>query len=120
DEYIKELSNQRLPNLQHFSNSQDPIISSFVINHVLKDYELSGKWASFGVYVSPEIANIKKASQHLLFSLKEKKLNYYISQKQELLKTANSDETVSILKDILHLTTLKSRVNKLLGRIVVK
>jgi DNA primase len=120
DEYIRELSAQRLPDLKHFSNSQDTVISSFVINHVLKNYELSSKWEHFGVYVSPEIANIKKAAQHLLFSLKEKKLNYYISQKQELLKTASDEEINHILKDILHLTSLKSRVNKLLGRIVVK
>jgi len=120
DEYINELSNQRLPSLQHFSMSQDPIISSFVINHVINNYELSNKWQNFGVYVSPEIANIKKASQHLLFSLKEKKLNHYISEKQELLKTATNEQVDSILKDILHLSSLKSRVNKLLGRIVVK
>ncbi|MCW3076620.1 MAG: primase [Bacteroidetes bacterium] len=120
DEYIKELSEQRLPNLQHFSMSQDPIISSFVINHVMNNYELSEKWAHFGVYVSTEISNIKKSSQHLLFSLKEKKLNHYISLKQELLKTCTPDETQGILQEILHLTTLKSRVNKLLGRIVVK
>ncbi|MGZ3921812.1 MAG: DNA primase, partial [Bacteroidia bacterium] len=120
DEYIKELSEQRLPNLQHFSMSQDPLISSFVINHVMNNYELSQKWASFGVYVSAEISNIKKASQHLLFSLKEKKLNHYISLKQELLKDCTPDDTQGILQEILHLTTLKSRVNKLLGRIVVK
>lgn len=120
DEYIKELSEQRLPSLQHFSNSPDPLISSFVINHVLNNYELSGKWANFGVYVSPEIANIKKAAQHLLFSLKEKKLNHYIHLKQELLKDCKPEDTQQLLQDILHLTSLKSRVNKLLGRIVVK
>ncbi|MBA3663750.1 MAG: DNA primase [Bacteroidetes bacterium] len=120
DEYIKELSEQRLPNLQHFSMSQDPIISSFVINHVMNNYELSGKWAHFGVHVSNELSNIKKTSQHLLFSLKEKKLHHYISLKQELLKDCTPEETQGILQEILHLTTLKSRVNKLLGRIVVK
>lgn len=120
DEYIKELSNQSFPNVQIFAMSQDPLVSSFVINHVINGYELSNKWESFGVYVSPEIANVKRAAQHLLFSLKEKKLNFYINQKQELLKTAPNEEIPEILKEILHLTTLKSRVNKLLGRIVVK
>lgn len=120
NEYTNEINKGHLPNLQHFSMSQDPIISSFVINHVLNNYELSHKWETFGVYVSSEISSIKKASQHLLFSLKEKKLNHYISQKQELLKTAEPEAIHGILNEILHLTTLKSRVNKLLGRIVVK
>jgi len=120
DEYITELSNQRLPNLQHFSMSQNPIISSFVINYVISNYELSNKWQSFGVYVATEISNIKKATQHLLFSLKEKKLNSYIFVKQELLKTAAEQEVEGIQRDIIHLTSLKSRVNKLLGRIIIK
>jgi DNA primase len=111
---------QRLPDIQHFSMSQNPLISGFVINHVISNYELSGKWKHFGVHVTDEVINIKKGTQHLLFSLKEKKLNSYIHEKQELLKTSNDEETSLIMKEILHLTVLKSRVNKLLGRIVVK
>jgi hypothetical protein len=56
----------------------------------------------------------------LLYSLKEKKLNVYIREKQTQLKTANEEETQTLMNDILHLNTLKRRVNKLLGRIVVK
>jgi DNA primase len=120
DEYIKEVSDQRLPDIQHFLSSQDPLISSFVINHVIVSHELSARWGNFGVHVAEEITNIKKGAQHLLFSLKEKKLNVYIREKQELLKTASEEDTLVIMKEILHLTVLKSRVNKLLGRIVVK
>jgi DNA primase len=120
DEYIHEISNQRLPDLQHFLMSPNPLISSFVVNHVINNYELSVKWGHFGVEVPQEITNIKKGTQHLLFSLKEKKLNAYIHEKQELLKTATEEETESIMKEIMHLSILKSRVNKLLGRIVVK
>ena len=120
DEYIHEVSHQRLPDSQHFLNSQNPLIASFVINHVIVNHELSSKWGNFGVHVSEELANIKKGSQHLLFSLKEKKLNGFIREKQELLRTASEEDIQLIMKEILHLTTLKSRVNKLLGRIVVK
>jgi len=120
DEYIKEVSDQRLPDIQHFLNSPNPLISSFVINHVIVTHELSSKWGHFGVQVADEITNIKKGAQHLLFSLKEKKLNVYIREKQELLKTASEEDTLLLMKEILHLTVLKSRVNKLLGRIVVK
>ena len=120
DEYINELDKQRIPNLQHFSMSQNPLISSFVINHILNSYELSAKWKTFGVIVAQEISNIKKGTEHLLYSLKAKKLTHYIFEKQELLKTANNDETPGILRDLGHLISLKSRVNKLLGRIIIK
>lgn len=120
DEYIQEISNQRLPDIQHFTLSPNPIISGFVINNVISPHELSSKWQHFGVHVPQEISTIKKGTQHLLFSLKEKKLNSYIREKQELLKNASDDEMLQLMKEILHLITLKSRVNKLLGRIVVK
>ncbi len=120
DEYVKEVSNQRLPDIQYFSASQNPLVSSFVINNIISNYELSSKWAHFGVHVNQEINNIKKGTQHLLYSLKEKKLHSYISEKQELLKTAKDEEIEAIQKEIMHLTQLKSRVNKLLGRIIVK
>lgn len=120
DEYVHELSNQRLPDIQHFLMSQNPLISSFVVNYVINNYELSAKWGHLGVEVPQEITNIKKGTQHLLFSLKEKKLNAYIHDKQEILKTATEADTENIMKEIMHLIVLKSRVNKLLGRIVVK
>lgn len=120
DEYVQEISNQRLPTLQHFSMSENPLISSFVINHIINNYELSSKWGNFGVTVTTEISDIKRGTQHILYSLKEKKLNALIHEKQELLKTASEEAHLELLKEIVHLTKLKGRVNKLLGRIVVK
>jgi DNA primase len=121
DEYIHELSAHRLPDLQYFINHVNPIIHTFTINHAVNEYELSEKWKKFGVLVQQEQAHIKRAVQHLLFSLKEKKLGGYIYEKQEELKAmGDSDTTIEIIKQILYLTTLKSRVNKLLGRVVVR
>jgi len=120
DEYILELSHDRIPTIQHFSMSQNPIISSFVINNIINNYELSNKWEKLGVYVSEEINNIKKSTENLLFSLKEKKINSFINQKQDLLKLTNPEETEHIIKEIIQLIGLKKRVNKLLGRIVIK
>jgi DNA primase len=120
DEYILELSHDRIPTIQHFSMSQNPIISSFVINNIINNYELSNKWEKLGVYISEEINDIKKSTENLLFSLKEKKINSFINQKQDLLKLTNPEETEHIIKEIIQLIGLKKRVNKLLGRIVIK
>ncbi len=120
DEYIQEMSNYKLPSLLHFQNSHNPIISGFVINNILSSYELSEKWKRFGVEVISEVSIIKKATQHLLYSLMEKKLRAYITEKQEQLKANEEIKEQELLKDITHLVTLKSRVNKLLGRIVVR
>ena len=120
DEYILELSHDRIPTIQHFSMSQNPIISSFVINNIINNYELSNKWETLGVYISEEINDIKKSTENLLFSLKEKKINSFINQKQDLLKLTSPEETENIIKEIIHLIDLKKRVNKLLGRIVIK
>lgn len=120
DEFVHELENNRIPDLQHFSMSPNPLISGFVINNVLNNYELSAKWKNFGVEVPEEVTNLKRGTQHLLYSLKEKKLNAYILEKQDQLKVAGEDGTEAIMKEIIRLTHLKSRVNKLLGRIVVK
>ena len=120
DEYILELSHDRIPAIQHFSMSQNPIISSFVINNIINNYELSNKWEKLGVYISEEINDIKKSTENLLFSLKEKKINSFINQKQDLLKLTSPEETENIIKEIIQLIDLKKRVNKLLGRIVIK
>ena len=120
DEYILELSHDRIPTIQHFSMSQNPIISSFVINNIINNYELSNKWEKLGVYISEEINDIKKSTENLLFSLKEKKINSFINQKQDLLKLTSPEETEHIIKEIIQLIDLKKRVNKLLGRIVIK
>jgi len=120
DEYILELSHDRIPTIQHFSMSQNPIISSFVINNIINNNELSNKWEKLGVYISEEINDIKKSTENLLFSLKEKKINSFINQKQDLLKLTNPEETEHIIKEIIQLIDLKKRVNKLLGRIVIK
>ena len=119
DEYISELSNHRLPNLQHFLQHQNPVISGFVVNNVISDHQLSPNWEKrFGILVPKEIDDAKKNSEKALFSLKARILQSYKRKKDEELKATQSDEDV--LREILHLQSLISRVSKLLGRVVIR
>ena len=120
DEYIEQLKQHNLPNIEHFLRSPDPIISSFIINHVIDKHEISPRWKNFGVTVPKEIDNAKRDAQRSLFSFKSRKLSHFITQKQQELKTVSYDESLPVLEEIKHLDTLKGRVNRLLGREVIK
>ena len=120
DEYIQQLKDHRLPDVQHFLRSANPLISSFTINYVIDKHEVSPKWINFGVIVPKEIDLAKKDAEKTLFSFKSRKLNSYISSIREKLKTLAYEESIETLEEIKRLDTLKSRVNKLLGREVIK
>jgi DNA primase len=120
DEYIHQLQNNELPSFNYFINHTNPAVSTFAVELFSQTPELSEKWNTFGVIVEKEIHNLKRSVQHTIYSIKEKRLNQIIAEKQELLKTSPSEESENILKEIVHLTKMKINVNKLLGRIVVK
>lgn len=120
DEYTHQLQEGSLPEFNYFKNHLNPAISTFAIDMASATSELSHKWESFGVLVENEIYTLKKAVTHTLYSLKEKRLGLMLHEKQELLKTTPEEEHEDILRDILRLTKVKTHVNKLLGRIVVK
>ena len=69
-----------------------------------RDYHLS--------YISPLFDG--------LFSLKAKKLNTYILNLKESLKNIPHDEVIKVQENIIKLEHSKKRINKLLGRIVIK
>lgn len=120
DEYIAQLKEQRLPDLQHFLRSPDPLVSSFAINNVIDKHEVSPKWINFGVIVPKEIDHAKRDADKTLFSFKSRKLNSYIASIRETLKTLSYEESIETLEEIKRLDALKGRVNKLLGREVIK
>lgn len=120
DEYIEQLRAEHLPDLEHFIRSENPVISSFIINHVIDKYEVSEKWKNFGVIVPNEIENAKKDAVRCIMSLRSRKLNQHIQAKQLALKTVSFEESIALLEELKHLDDLKRKVNKLLGREVIK
>lgn len=121
DEYKHQLDNDVIPGLHFFVNHTNPAVSTFAVNQLSFNHELSHKWDAFGVIVEKEIDHLKRSADHTLLSLKEKRLNQHILEKQELLRSIGENtENEALLKEILHLSALKKQVNKLLGRIVIK
>ena len=96
------------------------MISGFIIDHVMDKHEISPKWKNFGVIVPKEIDNAKRDAQRSLFSFKSRKLSHFIHEKQKQLKTVTYEDSLTVLEEIKHLDMLKGRVNKLLGREVIK
>jgi DNA primase len=121
DEYIHELSNYRLPGIQHFTNHNNPVISTFAINNIQDQSLLSPNWEKkYGVLVPSLVSTAKRSSGHALFSFKGKILADYKREKQDMLKVASEMGQTEILSDIKKIDSLLSRVNKLMGRIVVR
>jgi DNA primase len=120
EEYIKQLSEQRLPKLDDFKNSSDPIISGFAVNHAISKHDLSPGWTTFNVTVPKPVDTAKKDAEKTLFSFKSRKLNRFILDKKETLKSLGYDDQLIELSEIKRLDALKMRVNKLLGREVIK
>ncbi len=120
EEYIQHLKNQNLPKVNDFLNSPNPLVSNFIIEHVIDKYELSTGWKKFGVTVPKLESLAKKDADKTLFSFKSKKLNQYMHEKQITLKEVSFEEQENVLTEIKRLNFLKLRVNKLLGREVIQ
>jgi DNA primase len=120
DEFVHEMGNERIPLLDYFIRHSNPAISHFAINNANINYNLSDKWNKFGVYVSDEKTEIKQAIDHIINSLKEKKLSAYIAELKEELKDLPFEESIKKQMEILRLEQSKKQLNLLLGRIITK
>ncbi len=121
DEYIHELSNHRLPTLQHFTSHENPAISGFAINEAVETHQLSEGWEKkFGIQVPKEITEAKRTAERTLFSLKARILLAYKKEKIEVLKEPGDEDEMTVLKEVDRFNKLIARVSRLLGRIVIR
>ncbi|MBX3164855.1 MAG: DNA primase [Bacteroidetes bacterium] len=121
DEYVHELSENRLPAVQHFLMHQNPVISTFAVNNAITNHTLSPHWEKrFSILVPDEIHEAKKNAEKILFSLKARILQSYKKEKDELLRTSSSEIIDELLVEIKKLNALIERVSKLLGRVVIR
>ena len=120
DEFHHELEHGNIPTMHTFTHHQNPAVSSMAIDIASNSDTVSYKWEKFGVNVPQEIHLIKKGIEHQLFSLKEKRLNQILKEAKELLKVADPFENVNAYEFVIMLESQKKRVNKILGRTVIK
>ena len=122
DEFQHQLEQGVIPTLKTFTHHQNPAIAQVAINVATQEEQsvVSPKWEKLGVAIPKEIHALKKGVEHQLFSLKEKRLANIIHDAKELLKTADPFENEDVFRFLISLENQKKRVNKILGRTVVK
>lgn len=120
DEFHHELESGNIPTMHTFVNHANPAVSQVAIDIASFPDTVSDKWEKFGVAVPKEIYAIKKGIEHQLFSLKEKRLNQIIKDAKELLKVADPFENKNVFEFVIMLENQKKRVNKILGRTVIR
>lgn len=121
DEFQHQMAEEKLPDAKYFLNHPNPAISRVAVEISSNDETLSSKWNHFGVYIVPELYQLKKAVQHAIFSLKEIRVDSLIQEQRELQKQLLSEEEqMEVLKKLRIYNQLKVRVNRLLGRTVTR
>ena len=122
DEFLQQMRNDIIPVQQHFIHHPNPAISQVAIDLESSSHTLSENWTKkFSILVSHETDNLKKTVTHSLFVYKDKRLQQLLKEQQELLRTStNDDDIMMTLANIKHLDALKARVNKLLGRTIIR
>lgn len=120
-EFKIQMQKEVIPNADYFVKHRNPQLAQITINLISSNDQLSEKWKTkHNIMVAHETDNIKKTIHHDLFIYKEKRLQKLLREEKEKLRTATSDEEIqNILISIQKLDTLKSRVNKLLGRTII-
>jgi DNA primase len=120
DEFHHELEQGNIPTLQTFTHHPNPGVSQVAVDIASFSDTVSYKWEKFGVAVPQEIHHIKKGIEHQLFSLKEKRLNMILKEAKELLKVADPFENPNAFEFVIMLENQKRRVNKILGRTIIR
>ncbi|MGE0569385.1 MAG: DNA primase [Bacteroidia bacterium] len=119
-EVVSILEGGAIPTLNHFVHHENPVLNKFAIDCSNIQHQLSDKWSKFGVHITDEKVELKRMVDHLILSLKEKKLSHSISEHKELLKSASEEDIISIQEQLIKWENAKRELNKRLGRIITK
>ncbi|GAB4136605.1 MAG: DNA primase [Bacteroidia bacterium] len=120
DLYRKHIENGSVPDANYFVNYEDQSISLAAVDFITIPWQLSD-WERHFIYVEHEHQQLKKAAMHAIRSLKLRKLELMIADKQRELKEATNDDDVMItMQQLQQLIQVKKHFSSLLGRVVLK
>lgn len=122
DEFVHQMREDVIPGEGYFLMNTNPAISQLAIQLTQEDHQLSENWAlKHGVHTEHEAYDIKKMVERVLYIYKDKRLQDMIFELKESLRdNANDDDMFITLSEIKKFESFKARVNKLLGRVIVK
>ncbi|MCZ8284462.1 MAG: hypothetical protein O9353_03315, partial [Bacteroidia bacterium] len=120
EEFHHELEKGDIPTMHTFINHPNPAVAQVAIDIASFSETASNGWEKFGVAVPSEIYAIKKGIEHQLFSMMEKRLALILKDAKELLKVADPFENQNVFEFVIMLENQKKRVNKILGRTVIR
>ncbi len=120
DEFQHQLEEEKIPDLHYFIHHVNPAIAQVAIDFASFSDTVSPKWEKLGVEIPKEIHFIKKGVEHQLYSLKDKRLSQILKDAKELTRDADPFEHENVFKFVIQLEQQKKRVNKLLGRTIIR
>ncbi len=119
-EVAQHLAEEKVPEVNYFTQHHDPIIQQLAIDLVSNKYELSQHWERHHINVQTEEMVLKQSVYSALFSLKNTKIMKLISENQLLLKDSNEDTMQALIEQQQALLEAKKHFSAQLGRVILK
>lgn len=100
--------------------NEDEEIKTTVIDMVTSKHRLSERWLEFNEYTKNESDNLYHKVIQTMNSLKMARVDRFIKEKMELLKTADEEQTNAALEEIRIWEEVRRQISNLLGRVIIK
>ena len=122
-EVAQHLADEKVPDVNYFTQHHDPAIQQLAIDLVSNKYELSQHWERHHINVQTEEMVLKQSVYSAIFSLKNTKIMKLIAENQQQLKDFkdSSEEAIqSLIEQQQALIEAKKHFSAQLGRIILK
>jgi DNA primase len=122
-EVAQHLADEKVPDVNYFTQHHDPLIQQLAIDMVSNKYELSQHWERHHINVQTEEMVLKQSVYSALFSLKNTKVMKLISENQQQLKEfkdLNEESLQALIEQQQALLEAKKHFSLQLGRIILK
>ena len=120
-EVAQHLADEKVPDVNYFTQHHDPLIQQLAITMVSSKYELSQHWERHHINVQTEEMVLKQSVYSAIFSLKNTKVMKLISENQQQLKEMSHNENMqTLIEQQQLLLEAKKHFSSQLGRIILK